>query len=249
MILTVPPEFIWLPGRRVSALVRHDMEDELKPLLTREPFVLPSGARPLSGGRGGTYWVPLDRGRAVIVRLYRRGGLLGRLLGERYRGWPPRPFAELAATEEARRRKVAVVEVLAARVERLTAGWYRGLLVTAEIRGAVDFYEALRQRPEARVRAAIAAAAGRAVRALHEAGVFHADLNSRNILVRQGRQGPEAVLIDFDRAWVGSRPLPVRARRLNIARLARSLAKLDPRGVLMDAAGWAAFNAAYAGAG
>jgi hypothetical protein len=39
-------------------------------------------------------------------------------------------------------------------------------------------------------------------------------------------------VIDFDRARVGVGPLGARARQRNLARLARSLAKLDPEDAL-----------------
>ena len=43
---------------------------------------------------------------------------------------------ELILTDEARRRGIAVAEVLGARVDRLAAGLYRGAIVTREIAGA-----------------------------------------------------------------------------------------------------------------
>jgi len=88
---------------------------------------------------------------------------------------------------------------------------------------------------------------GRAVAALHKAGVFHADLNLRNILVHPGPEGVRIALLDFDRAWLGPVPLGARARRRNLRRLVRSLAKLDPDGTLAGAEERRAFRDAYAG--
>ena len=124
---------------------------------------------------------------------------------------------------------------------------YRGALVTAEMPHARTLFEALRDASDDAARGALAARAGRAVARLHDAGVYHADLNLTNLLV-----GPVAsddvVVVDFDRARVRDGPLGRRARRRNLARLARSLAKLDPGGALGGPALRRAFAAAY-GAG
>ncbi len=135
--------------------------------------------------------------------------------------------------------------MLAARVEGRLA--YRGALVTAEVPAAATLLEALRGAPDRAARRGLAAAAGRAVAGLHAAGVFHADLNLRNILVHPGPEGVRAALLDFDRAWLGAPPLRSAARRRNLRRLARSLAKLDPGGQLAGAEERRAFRDAYTG--
>jgi hypothetical protein len=76
--------------------------------------------------------------------------------------------------------------------------------------------------------------------------VFHADQNPNNILVRPEAGADAATLLDFDRARLGRPPLGARARRRNLRRLARSLAKLDPEGALAAAGEAAAFARAYA---
>ena len=124
---------------------------------------------------------------------------------------------------------------------------YRGALVTAEVPAAATLLEALRGAPDRAARRGLAAAAGRAVAGLHAAGVFHADLNLSNILVHPGPEGVRAALLDFDRAWLGAPPLRSAARRRNLRRLARSLAKLDPGGQLAGAEERRAFRDAYAG--
>jgi hypothetical protein len=99
-------------------------------------------------GRGSVYAVPaepdaleaaLDRnpGRWA-VRHYRRGGLVARLLGDRYlRVGTSRPFRELEASEAARARRIPTPRVVAAAV--YPAGlFYRGDLVTAYIPDTVE---------------------------------------------------------------------------------------------------------------
>ena len=65
---------------------------------------------------------------------------------------------------------------------------------------------------------------GAGLRQFHEAGVNHADLNARNILVHD--ETGEAWLLDFDRSFF-SPDSPVNGQG-NLARLRRSLDKLWP---------------------
>jgi 3-deoxy-D-manno-octulosonic acid kinase len=245
--VTVPPGYVAVAAPPVRAVVRRDLAETLAPWLLAPELVLPAGAERLGTGRGAAYRIVLPGGLRAVVRLYRRGGLVARLVRETYLGLRPRPLRELAVTAEARRRGVAAAEVLAARVAgRLV---YRGALVTAEVPAAATLYEAFRAAPDAAARRALASAAGRAVAVLHHAGVFHADLNLTNILVRPGPSGPDVALLDFDRARLRGRPLASRARRRNLRRLRRSLAKLDPAGAFAGAEETRAFRAAYAADG
>ena len=201
---------------------------------------------PLTGGRGSVWAVSLsDHGRGVL-RWYRRGGALRHLIRDRYFGWTPRPIRELAVTEEAQRRGVPVAEVLAARVDRLPWGWYRGAIVTREVTSAVTFADALRRHPDGTERTAVLTAVGRAVRDLHDRGVYHRDLNASNILVNRAGGAPQVCFIDFDRAVV--RPAvgrPTRERELR--RLERSLAKLARAGMPLAGEDTTVLRRAYIG--
>jgi len=241
----VPASYALLRSGAVRAAIRSDLVPALGAWLLAPRLELPSGAAPIASGRGPAYRMRLGDGAPVVVRICRRGGLAARLVRETYLGLRPRPLRELALTVEARRRGVAAAEVLAARVEGRLA--YRGALVTAEVPAAATLLEALRGAPDRAARRGLAAAAGRAVAGLHAAGVFHADLNLRNILVHPGPEGVRAALLDFDRAWLGAPPLRSAARRRNLRRLARSLAKLDPGGQLAGAEERRAFRDAYTG--
>jgi hypothetical protein len=66
-----------------------------------------------------------------------------------------------------------------------------------------------------------------AVRAMHDRGVNHPDLNLGNVLLRPCAFGAtEAFVIDFDRATFVPGPLPFGARQAALRRLERSCAKL-----------------------
>jgi 3-deoxy-D-manno-octulosonic acid kinase len=245
-MVRLPEEYTLVRAGRVRAAVRNDLVSTLGAWLTAPTLVLPGDAEPLRSGRGAAYRVVLPGGARAVVRFYRRGGLLGRLVRATYFGFRARPLRELTATVETRRRGVPTVEVLAARIE----GWmlYRGALVTAEIQDATTLIEALHQTRDAAARTALAASAGRVVGALHRAGVSHADLNLNNLLVRAETSGVSVVLLDFDRARLVRGALPFQQRRRNLRRLRRSLTKLDPTGVLAGSAELRAFGAAYVAA-
>jgi tRNA A-37 threonylcarbamoyl transferase component Bud32 len=182
---------------------------------------------PRAGGRGGVWTVAWNGTGRAVLRWYRRGGAVRHLLSERYFGWAPRPILELGLTEEARRRGIAAPEVLAARVDRLRGGWYRGAIVTREVPDALTLAAELRRDPADPERTAILTAVGRAVRRLHDRGVHHRDLNATNVLLRRDGDEWTVHFIDFDRADV--RPsVGARARAAALRRLARSLAKLAP---------------------
>ena len=206
----------------VRAAIRRDLVPRIGPWLLAPALELPRTAEAVGSGRGSTWRMELPGGLRVVVRLYRRGGLVARLVRETYVGPRPRPLHELAVTVEARRRGVPAPEVLGARVEGGLV--YRGALVTAEVPDARTLIAALREAPGPRERCELAGRAGGAVARLHDAGVYHADLNLTNLLVAS--KGVH--VIDFDRARVAAGPLGARGRRRNLARLARSLAKLDP---------------------
>lgn len=242
MIPALPESYVLQGAGGVRVAVRRDLAAALGPWLLAPRLVVPPGAEPLRAGRGGGYRVELPGGLRAVVRLYRRGGLLGRVVRETYLGLRPRPLHELAVTAEVRRRGVAAAEVLAARVEGGLA--YRGALVTAEVAPAATLAEALRAAPDAAARCALATSAGEAIGTLHAAGVFHADLNLHNILVHSGDAGRGIALLDFDRARIGRAPLAARARRRNLRRLARSVAKLG-LAALTGPAERRAFRAGY----
>lgn len=240
--MTLPADFTLLTAPAIRAAIRRDLAPVLAPWLLAPELALPADAQPIASGRGAVYRATVPGGIRAVVRFYRRGGWLGRVVRETYLGHPPRPLLELALTAEIRRRGVDAAEVLAARVEGRLA--YRGVLVTAEVPGAVPLIDALRAAPDAAERRSLAERAGGAVARLHDAGVWHADLNMNNVLVPAGSPGA-LVFVDFDRARLSAGPLAIAARRQNLRRLRRSLQKLDPHGALGGDAESGAFRHAY----
>jgi hypothetical protein len=234
----IPDGFVSIRDGRLRLLVRGGLP-ELTGLLRRWAAGTLPPARALLGGRGGVGAFQLRPDLIVVLRPYRRGGLVGRFIRARYCGVRPRPFRELCASEALRAAGVATPEVLAAAVWWDAPGCYRGALATREVPGAINLWHYLQMAaPADRGRACVAAAA--VTRRMHDAGAIHPDLNLQNYLVRRTPAGCDAWIMDLDRVLLG-RVAP-RARRAAFERICRSIRKLDPESAVMTLACVEAFR-------
>jgi len=180
-------------------------------------------------GRGQLKLFRLENGETVLVRAYRRGGLVRRATEEIFFTWPPRPFKELSITEEARRRGVPTLEICAAWVERTWGPFYRGWLISRELTGAYDLWSALRNELYGGGdREFLLRAVAQNVRRMHQQGIYHRDLNLKNILIRQEGDRIRSYIIDFDKGRLFRHALPPDKANRNLSRLFRSVRKLDP---------------------
>lgn len=178
----------------------------------------PSRGAAVNGGRGGAMYIDAPFGRCVL-RHYRRGGMVARMMGDRYL-WTgaerTRGFAEFRLLVALRARDLPVPMPVAARYRR-SGAHYRADLITRRIDGAKTLAELLAAQ---NANADVAARVGAAIARFHAEGAYHADLNAHNILLNDGA----VWLIDFDR---GELRTPERDWQLaNLARLKRSLLKL-----------------------
>jgi hypothetical protein len=154
----------------------------------------------------------------VFVRKATRGGLLGALLGGLYLD-VTRPLQELRAAATARDRGVGTPEPLAVRLTG-TGPFHRFAILSREIEDARDLLTVASAIAPAEKRSLIGRVAEE-MRRLHEAGVYHADLTLKNILL--GKDG--VYIIDLDKARVpGRREEPMDV--MNLSRLNRSVVKL-----------------------
>ncbi|MFP4607098.1 MAG: 3-deoxy-D-manno-octulosonic acid kinase [Thiohalospira sp.] len=156
---------------------------------------------------------------ALVLRHFRRGGLLGRMLGDRYirNGLArSRPVREWRLMRELRRQGLPVPAPVAVRVAPRGL-IYRGDLITERLEGAVPLADLLEA---GNASLTLWQVVGATIARFHAAGAWHADLNVRNILVDEGSG---VWLIDWDRGRLGvGRAGPLRA---NLRRLRRSLDK------------------------
>lgn len=178
-------------------------------------------------GRGDVHSVPApstgpDGRDRWAVRHYRRGGAMAMHMADRYlRAGTPRPFRELAASLAARARGIRTPAVVAGATYR-DGVYYRCDLVTEWVPDAPTLAEVLQREDGTRGWLVAMAGAGELVRELARAGIFHVDLNARNILL--ARDGTRWV-VDLDRARVLRGPSETAAERM-AARLTRSIVKI-----------------------
>jgi len=176
-----------------------------------------------ASGRGATAVVDGGSGARWRLKAMRRGGRLAGLWRDRYPSGR-RLVSTLGVSVEAQARGVPTAHPIALIVKAGAGGLVRGAMAFGEIEGSEDL--ARRVLRGAATRADLVATID-AVRAMHDRGVVHPDLNLGNVLLRPRVDGsPEAFLIDFDRATFAPSPLPFGARQTALRRLERSCAKL-----------------------
>ena len=177
-------------------------------------------ARPVSsGGRGGAWFLQAGEDK-LVLREYRRGGLVAKFARYAY-----------AVTREADVRSFAEFRLLNAMlskglpVPRPVAAWYRKLS-PIQYRAAIIIERLENTSPLADLIAELDGDAwesiGETIRRFHDAGVMHADLNCFNVLVR----GDEYFLIDFDKSRLTADSAPARWKEANLDRFSRSLVKV-----------------------
>ena len=188
--------------------------DAFEPAQLRRRGLIEGEAR----GRGAAFFIRMDN-RSWVLRHYRRGGLMARISGDRYR-WQgedeTRPFAEWQLTYHLYRAGLPVPAPVAARYRR-QGSTYSGDIITERLPDTRSLAQAVRETPQSLL---TWISVGRCLRLFHDRGVCHADLNAHNILLGGGTA---VWLIDFDRSSLRE---PGWWSDANLVRLRRSLEKI-----------------------
>jgi 3-deoxy-D-manno-octulosonic acid kinase len=172
-------------------------------------------------GRGSALLLDTEFGPAVL-RQYLRGGWPAHISRDRYlftgfgRSRPMNEFRMLATLSDM---GLPVPRPLAALCRR-QGMLYRGWLLMDRILQAQTLADVLAGQSQSSV---LWRGTGETIARFHRAGVVHADLNARNILVAED---DVIHLVDFDRARFAADGSA--AFRANLKRLRRSLEKLWP---------------------
>ncbi|MFQ5543205.1 MAG: 3-deoxy-D-manno-octulosonic acid kinase [Nitrospiria bacterium] len=175
-------------------------------------------------GRGTTYFV-VDHDRKYALRHYRRGGMIASLITDRYL-WlglsRSRAWQEWSLLNQMYSEGLPVPQPVAACVVR-EGCVYRADLMTLVLSDCCSLAEKLVSAPLTRV---VWSTIGRCIRRFHLAGINHADLNARNILLNKN---DKVFLIDFDKS--ARRTKKGKWQEVNLSRLRRSLNKLSKAGL------------------
>ena len=170
-------------------------------LFTREFWAIRDSLREVPGGRGSVCFVrPAelalpDDDSAWVLRHYRRGGLVAKVLSDRY-FWTgasrTRCFREWQLLAELHRRGLPVPAPVAAKFERSGCS-YRADLITVQLPASQTLAALLARGALAQERWH---AIGSTIARFHAQGVQHADLNAHNILLDDAGV---VFILDFDR--------------------------------------------------
>lgn len=190
-------------------------------------------------GRGQVHVVRHGESRWVLRR-YRRGGVVGRVVDRSY-VWAgleqTRPWREWHLLAELYRLRLPVPRPIAAHVSR--SGWrYSGHILSELIAEARPLADVLRNEGMTRFDWR---RLGETLQRFHRAGVHHPDLNVQNILLhRDGR----FFFIDFDKGRLQARQLLL---DLDLQRFRRSLDKIREQTpeIRFDEPDWQIFLEGY----
>lgn len=228
-----------------GSVIRYDSDllNPLEPRLFDVGWLRSEGHhRGTSSGRGEAHFLSFGR-HDMVLRPFRRGGLVGRFNKDLYLRTGlerTRSMQELELLSWMRGEGLRVPRPVAAKVAPF-GPFYRAAIITEYIPEAQPMEEMLR---ESDLGEDIWQRVGEAIRQMHDAGVYHSDLNRRNILI----DGESQVwLIDFDKC---KRRAPGSWTTENLDRLHRSLQKQDSkgRGIHWGQEDWVALMAGYGSA-
>ncbi len=173
-------------------------------------------------GRGTTHFLRYSNNTDLVLRHYKRGGLIGKLLDDQF--WfaglkQTRPYREMQLLIQMCEWHLPCPRPVAGLVQRSGLVW-RGDLLTVKIPNASDTHNILTERPLTEFEWRHI---GATIKRFHQRQVYHHDLNIHNVMLDNEGQ---AWLIDFDKcavrngeAWKVS----------NLERLHRSLMKESVR--------------------
>ena len=197
----------------------------------------------LAEGRGHAVFFN-HQGNDLVLKHYQRGGKIAMILGDEYFGIGcsnSRSFREWRLLHRMCEMELPVPLPVAASCVKHGV-FYRADLITRQIKNVMTLADCLKQKE---CDEATWMATGACIRRFHDASVYHADLNARNILL--SIESGDVYLIDFDKG--SFRYLGESWKRSNLARLQRSLVKfksLNP-GFHFSAENWDSLIRGYAG--
>lgn len=172
----------------------------------------------------GAAWLIKYGQTPAFLRRYRRGGLIGKFIKTLY-WWSglaaTRPWREWQVMAQLSAAGHAVPRPLAARIRRRYGFFYEAEIIMSQIPQAQSLTELITQQADSKAQWQ---AIGRALQQVHQAGLFHADLNPDNILLdAQGK----VWLVDLDRSELRE---PAAAwQQSNLNRLVRGLNTREQR--------------------
>lgn len=198
-----------------------------------------ASAQPVSsGGRGGAWFIDTGCGY-IVLRQYRRGGLVARISEQSYvytREQDVRSVAEFRLLDHLVTLGLPVPKPVAAWYRKVSGLSYKAAIIIERLEDTTPLAELIPVLDLADWEVI-----GATVRRFHDAGVNHADLNCFNVLVR----GSSYFLIDFDKGRIMPAKAAEKWKTGNLERFARSIRKVSGNSVLDRV--WDSFMNGYNG--
>lgn len=237
----IPNNCSIIKENRLTLLIRNDCKEKLLKQGILDPQGLISTATTTGityEGRGLLPTLPIkeSNGGIMVAKQSLRGGLL-RLVNRDLFWQGNRPFREMIANALILSKGIKTTEILAAAKLKVWGPLYRTFLFSKEISESKDLsvlFNGLRPKsPQERLKKKnqVLKAIARSIFAMHNQGIYHADLHLKNILIRQNdvSDEPEVYIIDFDKARLKERLSP-KEKIDNLLRFNRSLEKYKFQG-------------------
>ena len=202
-------------------------------------------SKPSAEQQGGIGRAPViyfsQADKSFVLKHYYRGGAVASILKDRYLGFSvikSRAFREYRLLKKMKALGLPVPVAVAAHVDK-SLFWYRADLITEELKQVETLSDVLSSRV---LDDSGWQKIGRCIKQFHQHGIYHADLNARNILLTENL---DIYLIDFDNSYIrlGSDTW----KTANLLRLKRSLLKFknNSDGFNFDEDDWSALRAGY----
>ncbi|MHC4182364.1 MAG: lipopolysaccharide kinase InaA family protein [Planctomycetota bacterium] len=230
----LPAYFSTLNKGKITLYIRKEYEEKLSKHDMNMFFDLYTNSNELNTvyhGRSSCKSLLMDslKNEGLVVRDYVHGGLFGKILTDYF--WQRlRPLRELSVCEIANKGHILTIEIVAIVMKNIIGPLYKYKLVSKEVTDTIDLMELLLHSDKntllAKKRQIISKVA-KAVKEMHDVGIYHADLHLKNILVQSGEGGTINVyIIDLDKSRQ-LEEIDLNKRRKNILRLDRSFEKFN----------------------
>ena len=229
------PQFEKVIRGKTTILVKDKYRDQVlsqKMFLYRKTREEVSPGVSLLRGRNIIPCVPIEGSQErMIIKHYEHGGFFRKITRDIFFG-NSRPFRELAILEAASQKGIPVPEVLAARVDRIFGPLYKGEIAYKEIPDSSNLLEYLKNLNEKPMKEKIARkkeiidSLAEIIKKMHSSGIYHADLNVKNVLIQNIGEEIRVYLVDFDCSKIREK-LTLRQRLKNLARFNRSCEKWE----------------------
>ncbi len=237
----IPPAYSLIEQGKRAVIVKDDWKEKLLSAGIADPDFFLKQSFPKEEnyfGRGALkiIAIPGEANERIVIRHFHRGGMIHKLIPDLYFG-TSRPLKELWVGYRAKEKGVPIADIVAACHTKVFWKFHRGELLTREIKDGKDlatYFKELEQpltKEKVLEKRSVIKVVGELVRSMHEAGIFHGDLNLKNIILQTtDSQNTKGYLIDFDKSFVRAH-LKENLRTRNLLRLNRSAEKFKNQGL------------------